>query len=283
MKTYSSSQAQIFGTGNGRLLSGTSLSNRMVALLFLLFNFLSVPVVSAGISVSPISNSLDMTKQQSRLITVRNLSKERSVPVKLSVWKWALTNEGQDIREPSSDILVFPGQFLLEPDGLRAVRAAPRYREIPTIEHSYRILIRQLPVDLEGSSATTGVKFLTSFATAFYVQPTNPRSDVQFVNVTRNGDGLVFKLINNGNTHTHLRELVLLLSQGERIARFDDPEQLRRFYGENILAKSERHFTWHWPKVVSQNIDLRKPFSVRLKLKCEFCGRVQNDLTYSVP
>ena len=244
---------------------------------------LSIYPCAWGFSVSPISAEIDLAKQRSHLVTVTSQDKE-VIPIKVKATSWSLTNEGKDIREDTTDIILFPGQFLLRPDEKRVIRAAPRTKAKPDIEQSYRILIQQVPVELKERQGTeSGVKLLTSYATALYVAPKNPHSDTKIKSVERISNGLLFKLSNNGNAHTHLYRLTLTFTQDGKSASFDDEKYMPQFYNENLLAKSERDFLWMWPDDVANSLDLKRPFNIKVKFNCESCNGASTALTYSVP
>jgi fimbrial chaperone protein len=253
---------------------------RYIALIISTFSLSSY---AWGFNVSPISAEIDVTKQRSHLLTVTSQDKE-AVPIKIKAVSWRLTSEGQDIREDTSDIILFPGQFVLRPDERRVVRVAARTKTKPDIEQTYRILIQQVPVELKAREGTaSGVRLLTSYATAFYVSPKNPRSEVHLTAVDRASSGLVFKLVNNGNAHTHLYQLILTFSQDGHTVSFDKDKHMPHFYNENLLARSERDFAWKWPADIARAVDLKRPFDVEVKFSCESCGGTNAALTYSVP
>jgi P pilus assembly chaperone PapD len=215
---------------------------------------------------------------------VANANANRPIPIKVSAKSWRLDIDGQDQRGATEDILVFPGQFVLGPSARRSVRVAVRYKDKPEVERSFRIIVQELPIDLEGrTTQNSGVKIVTSYATAFYVRPVNPQSRLRLSGVERQSDGLLFKITNEGNAHSHLRELALIFSQGAKTLRVDDPKHLPRFYNANLLAQSERHFPWRWPEDSASIIDHRLPFDVRLELECESCDGGRTVLRISVP
>lgn len=236
-----------------------------------------------AISVTPLSAELDLDRQQTHLIAVTNADSGTPLPVKVSAKHWRLDLAGKDQRDETDDILVFPGQFILEPSARRSVRVAVRSKDKPEVERAYRIIVQELPIDLKGrGKQDSGVKLVTAYATAFYVRPRNPQSRLSLIGVERRQEGLLFKIGNQGNVHTHLRELALVFSQGSKRARVDDPKQLPHFTGENLLAGSERHFSWRWPMDFASVIDHRQPFDVQMELVCESCEDGRTVLRFSV-
>lgn len=237
-----------------------------------------------AISVSPITAELDLATQRTHVLTVANLGADRPLPIKVSAKSWRMDVSGVDQRSTTDDILVFPGQFVLAPQQRRSVRVAVRYKEKPKIEKTYRVIVQELPINLEGQTLDkTNVKLVTSYATAFYVCPDNPESRLNLTGVERRLDGLLFKIRNDGNVHSHLRELALVFTQGDRVVRVDDPKLLPRFLSENLLAGSERYFSWNWPADTLSVIDTQRPFDVRIEVACEYCEGARAVLQFRVP
>jgi fimbrial chaperone protein len=237
-----------------------------------------------AISVSPITAELDLAKQRTHVITVTNYNADHALPVKVSVKSWRLDSAGVDQRGTTNDIVVFPGQFVLEPAQRRLVRVAARYKEKPEVERTYRVIVRELPIDLvEQNIQKSGVKVVTSYATAFYVRPHNPQSRLRLNSVERRPDGLLFKILNEGNAHSHLRKLVLIFTQGTKTARVNDPKQLPHFLNENLLARSERHFLWRWPADTLSIIDPTRAFDIQIEVTCESCDKGRALLRFRVP
>ena len=241
---------------------------------------------AAAISVSPISAELDLSGKRSHLVTVINTDEHRSAPIKVEALTWVLTPEGTDKRTPAEDIIVFPGQFILRPGEQRSVRVAPRYTKAPNVEKSYRILIYEVPVDLASGADTdkqSGIRLLTAYATAFYVRPAKPHAELHLDAVQRRDDGLLFSLSNHGNAHSHLLHLRLLITQNGKTVRIENPDELKNFSGENVLAGSVRNFIWKWPTRHLDNIDKNHPVTVRVEMQCESCDGSQAAFESSVP
>jgi fimbrial chaperone protein len=237
-----------------------------------------------AISVSPITAALDLATQRTHILTVTNPDAMRALPVKVSVKTWRMDTAGVDHRSATDDIVVFPGQFVLAPMQRRSVRVATRYTEKPAVERTYRVIVRELPVNLDGrSEQKSGVRLVTSYATAFYVRPLNPQSRLRLSAVVRQSDGLLFNIRNEGNAHSHLRKLTLIFSQGAKTLRIDEPEQLPRFFNENLLARGERHIRWRWPEDASSTINPDRAFDVQLEVACESCDGGYTVLQFSLP
>lgn len=221
---------------------------------------------------SPISASLDIEKKRSHVITVINGSKTKTVPVNIRTASWSLSDTGKEIQTQTKDLMVFPRQMILKPGQQRSVRVATRYKKKQRVEQSYRVIVEELPINLKKSGQQSGVNILLAYITAFYVLPTEPKSSLQFLNLTKKNNGLAFTFSNQGNAHTHLREMKLTISQGGQSMVFTKDDELKDIKGENILAKHQRHFFWQWPANVAKQFNLKKPLKVNIELECEYCS-----------
>ncbi|MFT6920397.1 MAG: P pilus assembly chaperone PapD, partial [Cognaticolwellia sp.] len=101
----------------------------------------------ASIRVSPLSTELDLGKTNSKIINVFNSAPDKSVAIKVSARTWRLDKEGNDIRKPTEDLLIFPEQFVLPALSRRSIRIASPLTQAPGVEKNYRILVKELPVD----------------------------------------------------------------------------------------------------------------------------------------
>jgi fimbrial chaperone protein len=235
----------------------------------------------AAITVAPLSSTLDLNKTKSMLVTVFN-NQTKSVAIKVNMLSWQLDENGQDIRKPTQDLLIFPEQFLLAPSSRRSIRIAYSETQAPSIEKSYRVIVQELPIDLAGSNQVqSGVTVVTSYATAFYVQPSLPLSALAFEQASVDTKKLHFTLNNKGNAHTHLRKANIVMIQDDRRYIIDQPKDLNGIINENMLAGNKRNFSLTWPESFSQDLDFTAPMTLELSLTCESCDN--NSAVLRVP
>jgi len=134
-------------------------------------------------------------------ITLTNLSDD---PIRLQVngLAWAESDNGTMCLTKTSDIVVFPQLFTIQPHGMQRVRAAV-VAPLSTTEQTFRIVIEDLPPLGETIRATAGarISMRTRFTLAVFVEPAirAPSSRIEEVGVR---DGLLsFTVLNTGNTH----------------------------------------------------------------------------------
>ena len=226
----------------------------------------------ASINVSPLSSILDLNNSKSKIITVFNTSPSKPLAIKVTVHSWRLDEQGQDIRKPSEDLLIFPGQFVLPPLSRRSIRIAYQPPQATPIEKSYRVIVQQVPVNLaDNNKVQTGVSIVTSYATAFYVEPSSAMSEVALKQVSVDAKKLYFALNNSGNAHTHLRQAQIVITQEKQRFMITEPNALKGIFNEKILAGSQREFSLVWPESISQALDFNAPMELELSIACESC------------
>lgn len=268
---------QHFETEKGPLRRPSAHWQALVALSIL------VPSLAAAITVSPTSMQLDLKAQRSRTLTVRN-PKQQTVPVKVSTAIVTSTEHGEEVRESTEELVAFPSQFLLQPGESRQVRIGSRFTEPPDVERFYRVVVEELPVDLSPEPASqSGVKVVLRYVTALYLTPASPSSAAGLDEVRRADGGLVFHLRNDGNAHTHLRELVVNLRQGGQSVRLSGSDQLGALQNVNLFARSRREVAWGWPEGEGSRLNTTAPFDVEMSFDCESCPGGSNTLKLSVP
>jgi fimbrial chaperone protein len=262
--------------------SKTSVIDILFGLIFTIL--LTSSKVHAGISVSPLSATLNLKDGRTHLLTVSNTNPSQPVAIRVKALAWQLDQQGKDIRRPTNDLVFFPMQFILPGGARRAIRIGPRDHIAPALELSYRVMVQEVPVDLQGKNQVhTGVKLITSYATAFYIAPNKPQSKLAITKTTVNQKQLNFTLINSGNAHTHLRKLSIMILQGDLEYLIDDPQALKSIYNENLLSKAQRHFTYFWPEALRKSIDMQAPMVLTLTVNCESCGGIPTVLNANIP
>ena len=236
-----------------------------------------------SITASPISAELDISKKRSHVITIVNSSGGKTIPVSISVTTWSINPDGSENNIPSNDLLVFPRQLILKSKERRSVRIAPRSKSKPAIEKTYRIIIEELPINMDAAQTKqSGVNVLLAYRTAFYLLPNNPTSNLNLEHIQVGNNYYLFSIKNSGNTHTHLRHLKLSFMQNDILKQYIESEDLINFSGENLFANSSRQFYWFWPKGFTDDIDISQSVNVSFEYQCEFCSDINQKINFSI-
>lgn len=97
---------------------------------------------AANISVYPLRGELSLTKS-TEVFTVRNQSNE-AVVVQASVVKWS-QKDGQEVLEPTREVLVAPAVIEVPGNETQIVRIAVRRPPDASKEDTFRLLIQEVP------------------------------------------------------------------------------------------------------------------------------------------
>ncbi len=98
--------------------------------------------VAGSFNVSPVRVELS-TAHRTQALTVRNEGGEPSV-VQVQILAWS-QDSGQDILQPTTDLLVSPPVFTVQPGKSQLVRIALRSTPDPARQLSYRAILQEVP------------------------------------------------------------------------------------------------------------------------------------------
>ena len=257
-------------------------TNPIVVLFLLITCLLSTGVMA--INVMPFSGELDLTKKSNYKVQVGNRS-NAEVAVKISVTKWSFDRYGEEIREPTNDLIVFPKRLLLKPKADRSVRVSYRNGVPPRTEASYRIIVEEVPLaKKENSRRVKGasINVLTRYVTSFYVKPRNALADVKAVESSRHENGFQLKVRNEGNAHTHFISPSLTIWQGGEKLIITDLDLLKPFTNTNIFALSDRIYNWEVPEGFRETLDFTQSYKVIIDWVCENCVSKTEQISFVV-
>jgi fimbrial chaperone protein len=100
------------------------------------------PATAGTFTISPLR--VDLSRgAPSAALTVRN-EEETAVVVQVETLQWT-QGDGQDALDPSRDLIASPTVFTLAPQGTQLVRVALRRAPDATREHSYRLVLQEVP------------------------------------------------------------------------------------------------------------------------------------------
>ncbi len=153
---------------------------------------------------------------------------EAEVAVQAEVMAWSQEN-GQDIYQPTREVLVNPSIFRLSPGAQQIVRLGLQVPAADT-ERSYRIFFQQLPRDQAlPRDGTRGAQLQTllRLAAPIFVPPAGPsRQDAQWrlqraspSSATSGGSGHVLSLDNRGTDHLQLTQILVRREGGTELLR----------------------------------------------------------------
>ena len=127
--------------------------------------------------------------------------------------------EGKETREKTKDFTIYPLQLTVKPGEKKNIRVSYVGNE-PEKEVPYRLVVRQLPVNLEkkkpGETAQSQINFLFEYVASLYVKgkaPATPKLELQ--ELKKEGNNLSILLKNSGGVHVLFKSYNLIVSDGK--------------------------------------------------------------------
>ena len=161
--------------------------------------------VAGSFNVSPVRVELSAA-DRTQALTVRNEGGEPSV-VQVQLLAWS-QDSGQDILQPTTDLLVSPPVFTVQPGQSQLVRIALRSTPDPARQLSYRAILQEVPGPSRAGGPSLQVALKISLPV--FVEPaveTAPQLDWK---AQVNPDGkLLLSAHNSGNGHIQLADFKL--------------------------------------------------------------------------
>jgi fimbrial chaperone protein len=170
--------------------------------------------LAGSFNVSPVRVELS-AQNRTQALTVRNEGEEPSV-VQVQVFAWS-QEAGQDILQPTSELLVSPPVFTVQPGQSQLLRVALRGAPDPSRQLSYRAVLQEVPAQARPGGPALAVALKISLPV--FVEPpvdTGPKLDWQARIAT---NGLIeLHARNLGNGHIQVADFHLSDAAGGELA-----------------------------------------------------------------
>ena len=171
--------------------------------------------VAGSFNVSPVRVELS-TQERTQALTVRNDGSEPSV-VQVRLYAWS-QDAGQDILQPTNELLVSPPVFTVQPGQSQLLRIALRGAGAADRQLSYRAVLEEVPA--QGRAGGPALQVALRISLPVFVEPTveaSPRIDW---NARLADDGkLLVSAHNGGNGHIQLGDFTLSDATGQAVAQ----------------------------------------------------------------
>jgi len=187
-----------------------------------------------------------------RLFRVENETGEPAA-VQVSMVRREMDDNGHErLVDAEDDFTVFPPQLILGPGESKTVRVQWLGDPQPKAELTYRIIVEQLPVELEPARPGGRLKLVLRYEGSVYIVPSGARAHVAVAAVSElsgpNGASqLAVDILNDGTAHAVLSDAKLTLKTSAGGATTLSGDALKGLDGENVLAGHHRRFTLPWP------------------------------------
>lgn len=196
-----------------------------------------LPVAHASeFMVSPVRAEL-RAGALNETITITNRGDAR-IRIGVKVMEWTQDAQGQDVYTETSDLVYFPRQMEIEPDGRRLVRVGAKAPAGAT-ERSYRMFIEELP-DPAAGAARAQMAVYFRFGVPIFLPPAAPRVETEIQEPTLEKGRVSLRVRNPGNRHVRIT----------RVNVSDDAGFSREVPGWYSLAGTERTYALELPRDV---------------------------------
>ena len=189
--------------------------NRLIRTLALML-WLPLAAQASDVTLMPVNVKLDRMNDRATVQVVNN--GQEPVLMQAEAISWTRVN-GQDQDGPTSDLIVNPPVFTVQPGQTQVLRLGLRRNQELAQEGTYRIVLREVPIPHASDSLRMAgsVRVLVTMRVPVYVAPaTVKRSEQWQMKRAANGD-LLAEVTNNGNVHLKVGELRLQAEGGEAL------------------------------------------------------------------
>lgn len=183
-------------------------------LIILFTAFLSAIVFSTGtpshaqgFDVQPVKVFFNGRTRAEKLV-VTNVSGD-DLSLQAQAFAWSQDNDGEDVYEETSDIVIFPRILMIPRGEQRIIRLGtalgPSQRE-----STYRVYLEELPVrPQESRGARAGVRLTLRVGIPVFISPVNNPDKKASGSLTMEKGKAVVRARNNGNTHLIVQSIRL--------------------------------------------------------------------------
>lgn len=196
----------------------------------------------AGLAIHPMEQFLDPNKS---VTYVASNQGDTAIAVEVVAETWTIDEQGKEISHLTDDVVAYPSQFILKGLTYKNIKVGLRHPSRgPDVEKTYRVTIRELPINLEPQEpGTYQIYQASAYRTSLYVRPARPKPNLQFLEARLDDDVLHLRVRNAGNAHIHLLtpELTVYGEDGSKLV-VTDGDTLEHIMGENMHAGIVRRF-----------------------------------------
>jgi fimbrial chaperone protein len=189
----------------------SQVKNSARAVVMFIFFCASLNAANAQqVSVSPLRITFK-NDQQSEIVTIRNTSKQ-TFTIQPKVLRWT-QKDGQDVHEPSRDVIVAPPIVEVPAGETQVIRLALMRAPEANRELSYRLFIQQVVAPQKFNS--TGLSFAWNLSLPIFVLPTNTAITPKLQwNGSVAGKTMTLTATNTGGAHIQVKKVRVETSAG---------------------------------------------------------------------
>jgi fimbrial chaperone protein len=185
---------------------------------------------AASIQIGPTITTL-VGKERTATVSIRNSDSE-PVTVQIRAMDWNQAH-GEDALTPSSALIVSPPFVTLQPGEAQTVRLLVEKVAKVDVERAFRLVVDEVPNPVQ--RASTGVQTTLRLVSPVFLSPSTDARPKLAWTTSRNANGVVLSVRNNGNAHERLSGLQVSL--GGKAVNQGAP------MGGYVLARGTRSWT----------------------------------------
>lgn len=191
---------------------------RLVRLLALcLLPLLPLLAKAADVTLMPVNVRLDRANDRATVQVVNNGQEPVLMQAEAIAWNRV---GGLDIDAPTTDLIVNPPVFTIQPGQTQVLRLGLRRNQELAQEGTYRIVLKEVPLPRPSDvlNVAGSVRVLVALRVPVYVAPAQVKRSEQWkVSRAANGEVLA-EVANTGNVHLKVSELRLQGENGQALA-----------------------------------------------------------------
>lgn len=191
----------------GRLLIVGGIPSMRAFLMAFIFSLFHTTLVwAANFEINPVKIFLD-NKNRIEKVTIKNQD-DAEINLRVKAFRWRQGEGGQDKYEETDNLIVVPRILQLKPGDEKIIRIGINQLPKDDQEESYRIYIEEVP-SLGGEKKGATVKLYMKIGIPVFVSPTKSQPKIEIEDPVMDGKELRFKIINRGNVHKIISEVVV--------------------------------------------------------------------------
>ena len=178
----------------------------------------SYAVQAADVTLMPVTVKLDRMNDRATVQIVNNGQEPVLMQAEAIAW---LRVGGIDVDGPTSDLIVNPPVFTIQPGQTQVLRLGVRRNQALAQEGTYRVVLREVPLPrpADALNIAGSVRVHVALRVPVYVAPAEVRRSEQWrVRRADNGE-LLAEVSNTGNVHLKVGELQLQGESGQALAQ----------------------------------------------------------------
>jgi fimbrial chaperone protein len=157
---------------------------------------------ASGLQIAPTGLSLTVGGPAEALWLTN--TGDRELRAQVRAFRWSQP-EGKDSLEPTQALVASPPMLSIPPGGKQLVRVIRTGGDAPAGEQAFRLLVDELPVDVEKKE--TGVKYVLRYSVPVFVGGSGTPSLAWSTSLDKDGLGLDIR--NSGPVHAQLSAMTL--------------------------------------------------------------------------